>query len=57
MKVLIASLNRLVGIVHLSNHHLGRYGFFLKVVPYIITVHDLISYFDVKGYLWPQKQS
>ena len=45
----IRKLNKLDGIVHLPNHHLGRYGFFLKV-PYIITVHDLIRYFDLKGY-------
>jgi len=36
-------------IVHLPNHHLGRYGLFLKV-PYIITAHDLIRYFDLRGY-------
>jgi len=45
----IRMLNRLGSIVHLPNHHLGRYGLFLKV-PYIITVHDLIRYFDLKGY-------
>ncbi len=45
----VRMLNKLDSIVHLSNHHLGRYGFFLKV-PYIITVHDLIRYFDLKGY-------
>ena len=42
-------LNRLDGIIHLPNQHLGRYGLFLKV-PYIITVHDLIRYFDLKGH-------
>ena len=45
----VRMLNKVGGIVHLPNHHLGRYGFFLKV-PYIITVHDLIRYFDLKGY-------
>lgn len=45
----IRRLNRLGGILHLSNHHLGRYGNFLKI-PFIITVHDLIRYFDWKGY-------
>gem|GEM_PF-80331 len=45
----IKMLNQLGGIVHLPNQHLGRYGFFLKI-PYIITVHDLIRYFDFKGY-------
>jgi glycosyltransferase involved in cell wall biosynthesis len=45
----IRMLNRTDSIVHLPNHHLGRYGLFLKV-PYIISVHDLIRYFDLKGY-------
>ena len=45
----IRMLNRRGGVVHLPNHHLGRYGLFLKI-PYIITVHDLIRYFDLKGY-------
>lgn len=45
----IRMLNKLNGIVHLPNQHLGRYGFFLRM-PYIITVHDLIRYFDLKGY-------
>jgi glycosyltransferase involved in cell wall biosynthesis len=44
----VRTLNRLGSIVHLTNHHLGRYGLFLKV-PYIITVHDLIRYFDLNG--------
>ncbi len=42
-------VNKLNGIVHLPNQHLGRHGNFLKI-PYIITVHDLIRYFDLKGY-------
>ena len=45
----IRMLNKLNGIVHLPNQHLGRYGFFLRT-PHIITVHDLIRYFDLKGY-------
>ena len=45
----IRMLNKLDGIVHLPNQHFGRYGFFLKV-PYVITVHDLIRYFDLEGY-------
>jgi glycosyltransferase involved in cell wall biosynthesis len=45
----IRMLNRQTGVLHLPNHHQGRYGFFLKV-PYVITVHDLIRYFDLKGY-------
>ena len=42
-------LNKLGDIIHLPNHHLGRYGNFLKI-PFIITVHDLIRYFDLMGY-------
>ncbi len=42
-------LKGLKGIVHLPNQHLGRYGNFLKI-PYIITVHDLIRYFDLREY-------
>lgn len=45
----IRMLNKQGGIIHLPNHHLGRYGNFLSV-PYIITVHDLIRYFDLNGY-------
>ena len=44
----IRVLNRQNGVLHLPNHHLGRYGLFLNL-PYIITVHDLIRYFDLKG--------
>lgn len=42
-------LNKLGDIIHLPNHHLGRYGNLLKI-PFIITVHDLIRYFDLRGY-------
>ncbi|MBA7475769.1 D-inositol-3-phosphate glycosyltransferase [subsurface metagenome] len=45
----IRNLNRQKGVLHLPNQHLGRYGLFLKT-PYIITVHDLMRYFDLKGY-------
>jgi glycosyltransferase involved in cell wall biosynthesis len=45
----MGTLNRLDSVVHLPNQHFGRYGFSLKV-PYIITVHDLIRYFDLKGH-------
>ncbi len=45
---LVRMLNKLGDSVHLPNHHLGRSGNFLKV-PYIITVHDLIRYFDMDG--------
>ncbi len=44
----VRMLNKLGDSVHLPNHHLGRYGNSLKV-PYIITVHDLIRYFDMDG--------
>lgn len=44
----VRKLNKLRGFIHLPNQHLGRYGNFLKV-PFIITVHDLIRYFDLKG--------
>jgi len=47
--IFIKELNKLNGILHLPNHHLGRYGVFLKK-PYIITVHDLVRYLDTKGY-------
>ncbi|MBA7590441.1 D-inositol-3-phosphate glycosyltransferase [subsurface metagenome] len=40
-------LNKMGDSVHLPNQHLGRYGNFLKV-PYIITVHDLIRYYDLE---------
>lgn len=32
--------------LHFPNQHFGRYGHFLSV-PYIVTVHDLIRYFDL----------
>lgn len=35
--------------IHFPNHHMGRYALFLGK-PYVITVHDLIRYFDLKGY-------
>jgi len=44
----VRMLNKLRTSVHLPNHHLGRYGNFLRV-PYIITVHDLIRYLDLDG--------
>ena len=45
----IRMLNKLRDTIHLPNHHLGRYGNLLRV-PYIITVLDLIRYFDLKGH-------
>jgi glycosyltransferase involved in cell wall biosynthesis len=35
-------------LIHLPNHHLGRYGLVLGR-PYVVTVHDLIRYFDLNG--------
>jgi glycosyltransferase involved in cell wall biosynthesis len=43
----VRMVNRLDCIVHLPNHHLGRYGLSLNR-PYIITVHDLIRYFELR---------
>ncbi|QYJ16885.1 D-inositol-3-phosphate glycosyltransferase [Rubrobacter xylanophilus DSM 9941] len=42
------TLNSLGGVLHLSHHHLGRYGLFL-VRPFLITVHDMIRYLDLTG--------
>lgn len=42
----IRRLRSLDGPLHLPNHHLGRHGRFLSA-PYVITVHDLIRYFDL----------
>jgi len=39
-------LSTLTEPAHLPNHHLGRYAGALNV-PYVITVHDLIRYFDM----------
>lgn len=33
--------------VHFPNHHFGRYGLFMAA-PYVVTVHDLIRYFDLQ---------
>jgi glycosyltransferase involved in cell wall biosynthesis len=43
----IRMMNQIDGIVHLPNHHLGRYGLSLNR-PYIITVHDLIRYLELR---------
>src|SRR5207245_4927092 len=45
----IRTLRRVREALHLPNQHLGRYGSFLSV-PYVVTVHDLIRYFDLKGW-------
>ena len=42
----VVALNRIGGLLHLSNHHLGRYGVFLRS-PFIVTVHDLMRYLDL----------
>lgn len=50
---LVRALRRLRAPVHLTNHHLGRYGPFL-CAPYVVTAHDLIRWFDVEhrtGYI------
>src|SRR3954447_17554859 len=43
---IVRSLRRAGSLVHLPNHHLARYGPFLSS-PYVVTVHDLIRWFDV----------
>lgn len=40
------ALNRLQGVPHLTNQHLGRFAHLLKK-PFIITVHDLVRYLDL----------
>jgi glycosyltransferase involved in cell wall biosynthesis len=35
-------------LAHLANHHLARYGPALGA-PYVVTVHDLIRWFDLRG--------
>lgn len=44
----LRKLNGMQGIPHLPNHHLGRFGYFLKK-PFIATVHDVIRYLDIKN--------
>ena len=44
----LGKLNGIPGIPHLPNHHLGRFGYLLKK-PFIITVHDIIRYLDIKN--------
>lgn len=36
-------------ILHLTNHHLARFAFFLRNTVCILTVHDLIRHFDRQG--------
>ncbi len=33
--------------LHFPSHHMARYGMFLQT-PYVVTVHDLIRYFDIQ---------
>lgn len=33
--------------LHFPSHHMARYGMFLRT-PYVVTVHDLIQYFDLQ---------
>ncbi len=35
------------GLLHFAHHHCARYGNFLSV-PYLVTVHDLIRFFDAQ---------
>ncbi|MFC2012659.1 glycosyltransferase family 4 protein [Chloroflexota bacterium] len=42
----VRKLNSLGDIIHFPSQHFGRYSRLLKV-PFIITVHDLIRYFDL----------
>ena len=37
-----------VDCVHYTNHHLARYGLHVGI-PYIVTVHDTIRFFDLSG--------
>jgi glycosyltransferase involved in cell wall biosynthesis len=43
----IRQFNSIQDILHLPNHHLGRLGYFIRN-SFIITVHDLILYLDMK---------
>ena len=44
----IRQLRALPEPLHFPNHHLGRYALFARS-PHVITVHDLIRYFDMKA--------
>jgi len=44
----IAQLRRRRGFIHLPNHHMGRYIPLVGGRRVIVTVHDLIRYFDLK---------
>ena len=47
-----SQLRRLGVPVHLPNQHFGRYAAFLNE-PYVITVHDLIRYLDMRSHGLP----
>jgi glycosyltransferase involved in cell wall biosynthesis len=42
----VRQLRRVDGVVHIPNHHLSRYGPFVRR-PYVVTVHDVIRYLDL----------
>ncbi len=44
-RTVVRTLRAVDGVLHLPNHHLGRYGTRLSR-PYVLTVHDLIRLFD-----------
>jgi glycosyltransferase involved in cell wall biosynthesis len=48
----VHSLRRIRGVVHLSNHHLARFGRFLAS-PFVVTVHDLIRLLDMDAAAGP----
>jgi glycosyltransferase involved in cell wall biosynthesis len=41
-------LRRARGLVHLTNHHLGRYARALRE-PYVVTLHDVMRLLDLRG--------
>lgn len=45
---IVHALRGLPTLPHLTHHHLARYGPLLGR-PYLLTAHDLIRYFDLKG--------
>ncbi len=42
----LREMKRIRDSIHFPNQHFGRFGMHLKV-PYVITVHDIIRYFDM----------
>jgi glycosyltransferase involved in cell wall biosynthesis len=43
-----ARLRRAEGLVHLTNHHLGRYAHVLRR-PFVVTLHDVMRLLDLRG--------